>query len=109
VFVCGFFKIPQRTHTHMHSIPDTGFLRLAQIVGQKPITPEEAAINRATGRRNRTPRPGRPPIIPICESAWWRGVRSGRYPKPVKIGSSTLWRAEDIRLLIRRLGLQESA
>ncbi len=52
----------------------TGFLRLAQIV---------------------------PDIIPIGRSSWWAGVKSGRYPKPVKLGPrTTCWRAEEIYALI---------
>ena len=39
-----------------------------------------------------------------CESAWWEGCRTGRYPKPVKLGPrTTAWRVEDIRELIERL------
>jgi hypothetical protein len=41
---------------------------------------------------------GIPPIIPISRSAWWLGVKSGRYPKGVKLSERvTCWRAEDIR------------
>ena len=28
-------------------------------------------------------------IIPISKSAWWEGCRTGRYPKPVKLGPRT--------------------
>jgi predicted DNA-binding transcriptional regulator AlpA len=42
-----------------------------------------------------------PAIIPVCKSTWWAGVKSGRYPKPVKLGERcTAWRVEDIRALI---------
>lgn len=84
----------------MYTLPDTGFLRLAQIIGQKPITDDQAACNRAAGRPNRRPRLGQAPIIPVSAAAWWRGVRCGRYPRPLKLGGSTVWRAEDIRALI---------
>ncbi|MBS0499422.1 MAG: AlpA family phage regulatory protein [Burkholderiaceae bacterium] len=54
-------------------LPDTGFLRLPQILS----------------------------LIPISRSAWWAGVREGKFPKGVKLGSkTTVWRAEDIRALI---------
>lgn len=44
--------------------------------------------------------PGGP--IPVSKSTWWAGVKSGRYPKPVKLGPRiTAWRVEDIRALIR--------
>lgn len=38
--------------------------------------------------------------IPVSKSSWWAGVRSGRYPQPVKLGPrTTAWKAEDIRAL----------
>jgi len=41
--------------------------------------------------------------IPVSKSTWWAGVKDGRFPKPVKLGSRiTVWRAEDIRALIAR-------
>lgn len=41
--------------------------------------------------------------IPIGKSTWWAGVKSGRYPKPVKLGERiTAWRVEDIRVLIEQ-------
>jgi len=63
------------------SIPETGFLRVSQIIGDS--------------RRNISP------IIPVSKSTWWAGVASGRFPKPVKLSPGiTVWRAEDIRALI---------
>lgn len=72
----------------MHALPETGYLRLAQIVG-KPATDDAPAI---------------PAIIPVSKSTWWAGVRSGRYPQPVRsLGDRiTAWRIEDIRALIER-------
>jgi hypothetical protein len=65
----------------MSHLPETGFLRLSQIIGN--------------------PKAGIPPIFPVKKSTWWNGVKSGRYPKPVKIGMRvTAWRVEDIRALI---------
>ena len=64
-------------------LPETGYLRLSQIVGN----PRAATAI--------------PPIIPISKSTWWAGVRSGRYPSPVKLGPRiTVWRVEDIRKLL---------
>lgn len=41
--------------------------------------------------------------IPVSKSTWWAGVKSGRFPQPVKLGPRiTVWRAEDIRSLIDR-------
>ncbi|MEO1281972.1 MAG: AlpA family phage regulatory protein [Pseudomonadota bacterium] len=39
--------------------------------------------------------------IPVSKSTWWAGVKSGRFPQPVKLGPrTTAWRVEDIRRLI---------
>ncbi len=38
--------------------------------------------------------------IPVSKSTWWAGVRSGHFPKPLKLGPrTTVWKAEDIRAL----------
>ena len=67
----------------MHYLPDVGFLRLRHIIGD----------SRA--------RPPIPAIIPVSKSTWWAGVKSGRFPQPVKLGARiTAWRVEDIRALI---------
>lgn len=66
----------------MPSLPETGFLRLTQIIGNPKAVPPV------------------PPTIPVSKSTWWAGVKSGRFPKPVKLGRCTCWRVEDIRELI---------
>ena len=39
--------------------------------------------------------------VTVSSATWWRGVRSGCYPKPVKLGRRiTAWRVEDIRALV---------
>ena len=39
--------------------------------------------------------------IPVSKSTWWAGVKSGRYPQPVKLGPGiTAWRRSDIERLI---------
>lgn len=66
-----------------HSLPETGYLRLAQIVGDKKA--------------------GTAPIFPVSKSTWWAGVKSGRYPQPVKLSERcTAWRVEDVRALIEQ-------
>lgn len=70
---------------HMIQLPETGFLRLSQIVG------------------NRKADPPIPAVIPVGRSTWWEGVRAGKYPQPVKLGpKTTAWKVEDIRALIAR-------
>ena len=45
--------------------------------------------------------------VPISKSSWWEGCRTGRYPKPVKLGPrTTVWREEDIAAFIENLGKQ---
>jgi len=68
-----------------HVIPETGFLRLSQIIGNRRVDPPI------------------PALIPVGRSTWWEGVRSGKYPQPVKLGpKTTVWKVEDIRALIAR-------
>lgn len=70
-------------HKLQHILPEAGFLRLPQIIGDKRTVPPT------------------PPIIPVSKSTWWAGVKSGLYPKPVKLGRRiTAWRVSDIRRLI---------
>lgn len=41
-------------------------------------------------------------VIPISKSSWWAGVRSGRYPPPVKLGPrTTAWAVDGIRKLLQ--------
>jgi predicted DNA-binding transcriptional regulator AlpA len=57
------------------NIPETGFVRIRQILA----------------------------VYPIGRSTWWAGVKSGRFPRPVKLGPrTTAWRVEDIRRLLSR-------
>jgi prophage regulatory protein len=64
-------------------LPETGFLRLPQIIGNRKSTPPI------------------PAIIPVSKSTWWAGVKSGIYPKPIKLGPRvSVWRVSDIRKLI---------
>ena len=57
-------------------LPATGFIRLSSILAPKGP-------------------------IPVARSTWWAGVKSGRFPQPVKLGKRiTAWRVADIRALI---------
>ncbi len=68
----------------MAELPETGFLRLPDIIGDLKASP---------------PIPAR---IPVSKSTWWAGVKTGRYPTPVKLGPRiTAWRVEDVRALIK--------
>jgi len=62
-----------------HTIPETGFVRLREVLT----------------------------VIPVGKTCWWEGVKSGRFPKPVKLSPRcTAWRAEDIHELIRQISEQ---
>ena len=69
----------------MYELPETGYLRLPQIIG------------------NPKSEPPIPALIPVSKSTWWAGVKSGRYPQPIRtLGLRiTAWRIEDIRALIK--------
>ena len=68
------------------------FLRLKQIVGDFKTDPPIS------------------PLIPVGRSSWWAGVKSGRFPKPVKLGPrTTVWRQRDIISLIERLEEEKSS
>lgn len=76
-------------------------LKLYEIIGQKEVTQEQAAANRARGKSPRKPRPAIPAIIPINAATWYRGVKSGRFPQPVKLGDRAVaWKAADIYALV---------
>lgn len=64
---------------HDIHIPETGFLRLPQVLS----------------------------VIPLGKTCWWEGVKSGRFPKPIKLSARCIaWRSEDIRQLIKNLSDQ---
>jgi prophage regulatory protein len=64
-------------------IPETGYLRLSQIIGAP--------------RKN----PPIPPIIPVSRSCWLAGCKTGCFPSPVHLGPKlVVWKVEDIRALI---------
>ena len=69
-----------------NNLPEIGYVRLRQILGDPKAKPPV------------------PAIYPISKSSWWEGVRSGRFPKPVKLGpNTTAWHVEDIRTLIEQV------
>ena len=47
-------------------------------------------------------------VIPVSKTQFWEGIKTGKYPSPIKLGPrTTAWRVEDIRGLIERLTKQE--
>lgn len=74
--------MPRRTlkFNHHQGLPETGFLRLQQVLA----------------------------VYPIGKSSFYLGIKQGKYPPPVKLGPATsAWRVEDIRALIERAGRGE--
>ncbi|WP_426293304.1 helix-turn-helix transcriptional regulator [Dyadobacter endophyticus] len=42
-------------------------------------------------------------LIPVSKATWWNGCRSGRFPKPYKLGPrTTAWKASEIQNCINR-------
>jgi len=40
-------------------------------------------------------------LVPVGKSSWWKGVKEGRFPKPIKLGPrTTCWRYSDIIALM---------
>ena len=47
-------------------------------------------------------------LLPISKTAWWSGIKAGKYPAGVKIGEKmTAWRVQDIRLLFQKIENQQ--
>jgi hypothetical protein len=70
-----------------HQLPETGFLREPQIIGDPHAKPPI------------------PAIFPVSRASWWKGVKEGRYPQGYKIGPrTTAWRVENIRKLLAEMG-----
>lgn len=43
-------------------------------------------------------------IIPVSKTEWYRGIKRGIYPPPIKVGKKlALWRASSIQQLIASL------
>ena len=74
----------------MIPLPETGYLRLPQIIGDPKANPPI------------------PALIPVSRTTWWAGVSSGFFPKPIKLGPRiTVWRVETIRNFIQRAATEE--
>lgn len=70
------------TKTNTPSIPSSGFLRLKQVLQ----------------------------FIPVGKTAWYNGVKEGRFPKPIQLSARTaVYRAQDIADLIERISQGQGA
>lgn len=69
-------------------LPEIGYLRLPQIIGDPKATPPI------------------PAVIPVSKSTWWSGIKSGRFPKPVDLGGRiAVWSLKDIKAFIKKGGM----
>ena len=68
----------------IHTLPESGLVRLEQIIGNR--------------KKNIAP------IIPVGRTTWLNGVKKGIYPQPKRLSERTVaWRVEDILQLIADL------
>jgi prophage regulatory protein len=73
---------PTRNSYQRTTLPETGFVRLP-------------AVLHVTG---------------MGKSCWWAGVKSGKFPAPIKAGPRmTVWDVDDIRAYIARVKAQRTA
>ena len=69
-----------RSALNLNPLPATGYVRLAQLIGDLNADPPI------------------PPIIPVGKSSIWSWVKAGRFPAPVKIGPRvTAWDVRSVR------------
>ena len=48
-------------------------------------------------------------IIPISKSAWWAGIKSGKFPAGIKLGPrTTVWEVGSIRSLLESINQGET-
>ena len=71
---------PRKITSLISPLPKEGFVRLPQVLA----------------------------VIPVSKTQFCEGIKTGKYPSPIKLGPrTTAWRVEDIRGLIERLTKQE--
>ena len=64
------------------TIPTTGFLRLKQVLQ----------------------------LIPVGKTAWYSGIKEGRFPKPIQLSARTaVYRTQDIAALIDKISQGKGA
>ena len=100
-----FGKNPEQISNSQCSNNSNRLLRLPQIIGQLEVTPQQAEVNRQSGKSPQTPKTKIEPLIPISRASWWAGVKSGKYPRPIKLGCrTTVWRESEIAEFINSYG-----
>ena len=76
------------------NLSEPSFLRLCQIIGT------DAAKQRSRSKEKKTEPVDKTiyePLIPVSRTAWYTGIKDGRYPKPVRLSHKcSVWRSDDI-------------
>lgn len=66
---------------NIDSLPDNAILRIDSVIGDK--------------------KKGKLGVYNVSRSHWYEGVKSGKYPQPVKLGIRAVgWKVSDIRALL---------
>lgn len=89
-------RVFKRPHEEIPSsqtiLPETGFIRIPQIIGDPKADPPL------------------PAIVPVSRSTLWNMVKEGRFPRPVKLGPRiTVWRVEDVRAFIENAATSQES
>jgi predicted DNA-binding transcriptional regulator AlpA len=75
----------KRNHLRGVQVPESGYVRLCQIVGDPKANPPI------------------PALLAVGKSSFWAGIKTGRYPKGIKIGPrTTVWSLEAVRNAIQK-------
>ena len=76
----------------MSVLPETGYVRLSQLVGNPKANP---------------PIPG---ILPVSKSTIWQWVKQGIFPRPIKLGPRvSVFDVQAVRSCLESKALQENA
>ena len=66
-----------------------------EVEGASPVLPETGFVRLPTVLK----------LIPVGESTWYQWIKDGKAPKQIKLSARTaVWKAEDIKALIVKLG-----
>jgi predicted DNA-binding transcriptional regulator AlpA len=81
--------LAERSTLDISELPPWALLRANDIVGRK--------VSKKKNTRHG------PRLLPLSQSTWWEGVKTGKYPPGKKIGSMRLWTVQEIKDLAEEL------
>lgn len=77
--------------------PDAGYLESLEQLNRQCSGNALLRLWQIIGSKKR----GIPALIPVCSTSWWEGVKSGKYPAPVRLGErTTAWYYRDIQKIL---------